>query len=61
MSRPQPQRSTFIVPHTIVAPGASTKMPREGAPFVVVPASMVMNDDETIEPHWLDAIDAATD
>jgi hypothetical protein len=58
MPRSQPS-STFIVPSsptTSAAPAA----PREATPFVLVPASFVAADDK-LEPHWLPAIDAATD
>jgi hypothetical protein len=55
---PQPSR-TFIVPQPL--PGSpAPKTAREAKPFVIVPASMVIADDE-LEPHWLPTIDAATD
>jgi hypothetical protein len=61
MARAQ-QSSTFIVPKP--APGVtasgSPKGKRETTPFVIVPESMVL-DDEKLEPHWLPAIDKATD
>ena len=61
MARAQ-QNSTFIVPEP--APGVTaagpTKAKRDGTPFVIVPESMVIADDK-LEPHWLIAIDAATD
>jgi hypothetical protein len=53
MPRPQPS-STFIVPSS---PATSAAL-REAKPFV--PASFVTADDK-LEPHWLPAIDAATD
>jgi hypothetical protein len=57
MSRPQ----TFIVPQPLPGPSPS-KGPREATPFVIVPASFVATDErETLEPHWLPTIDAATD
>ncbi|HVR04186.1 MAG TPA: hypothetical protein VMT47_18760 [Polyangia bacterium] len=58
MARPQ-QSSTFVVPESIPSP-LSLKDRRDAKPFVVVPASMVMADDK-LEPHWLPAIEAATD
>jgi hypothetical protein len=59
MASPQQSR-TFVVPPP--APGASVapKERRDSRPFVIVPASMVIADDK-LEPHWLPAIDAATD
>jgi len=60
MSRPH-QSSTFIVPPPAPGvPAAPTGQKREAKPFVIVPASMVIADDK-LEPHWLFAIDAATD
>jgi hypothetical protein len=61
MARAQ-QSSTFIVPEP--APGVtaanSSKGKRDAKPFVIVPEEMVISD-EKLEPHWLPAIDAATD
>ena len=61
MARPQ-QSSTFIVPKP--APGVTgadvSKGKRDARPFVLVPEAMVIAD-EKLEPHWLPAIDAATD
>jgi hypothetical protein len=59
MPRPQ-HSSTFIVPQP--TPGLAThpKEPRDAKPFVLVPASMVIVDDD-LEPHWHPAIDKATD
>jgi hypothetical protein len=60
MSRPQP--STFVVPPLNQPAAATSKVVRKPKPFVIVPAAMVINDArELIEPHWLPAIDAATD
>ena len=61
MPRPQHSR-TFIVPEPAptVATSPKAPVPRAARPFVIVPASMVIADDE-LEPHWLPAIDAATD
>jgi hypothetical protein len=58
MARPQ-QSSTFLVPESIPSARPS-KDRRDAKPFVLVPASMVIADDK-LEPHWLQAIDAATD
>ncbi|HVU51113.1 MAG TPA: hypothetical protein VHL80_10530 [Polyangia bacterium] len=62
MARAQHQSSTFIVPEP--APGVTvagpSKAKRDAAPFVIVPESMVIVDDE-LEPHWLPAIELATD
>ena len=61
MARAQ-QSSTFIVPEP--APGVTGAHPakgkRDATPFVIVPESMVIAD-EKLEPHWLPAIEAATD
>ena len=64
MARAQ-HNSTFIVPES--APGVtgavtttSKTSKRDATPFVIVPESMVLADDK-LEPHWLPAIDAATD
>jgi hypothetical protein len=61
MARAQ-QNSTFIVPEP--APGVTaagpSKAKRDSTPFVIVPESMVIAEDK-LEPHWLVAIDAATD
>jgi hypothetical protein len=54
MPRPQ-HSSTFIVPELASAP----KEPRDAKPFVLVPPSMVVDDE--LEPHWLPSIDKATD
>lgn len=59
MPRPQLSRS-FIVPEPKPGVTAAPKAPREARPFVIVPESMAIADDE-LEPHWLPAIDAATD
>jgi hypothetical protein len=62
MPRPQ-HSSTFIVPEAAPRVATSPKaptVPRDARPFVIVPASMVIADDK-LEPHWLPAIDAATD
>jgi hypothetical protein len=60
MSRPQP--TTFVAPQSNPGhPAAAPKGPRERPPFVIVPASLVTDDGEKLEPHWLLAIDAATD
>jgi hypothetical protein len=59
---PSQMRPTFIVPEP--RPGAShaPKTARDSAPFVLVPSPLVAGDErETLEPHWLPAIDAATD
>ncbi|HVZ73560.1 MAG TPA: hypothetical protein VHJ20_14375 [Polyangia bacterium] len=53
-----PQRGTFIVPPATTSALAPEKPARE--PFVLVPAEMVI-DDDNLEPHWLPAIDKATD
>jgi hypothetical protein len=58
MARPQ-QSSTFLVPESIPS-APSVKDRRDAKPFVLVPASMVIADDK-LEPHWLPAIEAATD
>jgi hypothetical protein len=56
---PRPQlSSTFIVPPAV--PIAVPIAARDAKPFVIVPASMVIAEDK-LEPHWLTAIDAATD
>jgi hypothetical protein len=60
MARPQ-QSSTFIVPKP--APGVTatdSKGKRDARPFVLVPDSMVIAEDK-LEPHWLPAIESATD
>jgi hypothetical protein len=59
MSRPQP--STFVVPPSPARPAAAPTGQAERKPFVIVPASMVIDDLEKLEPHWLLAIDSATD
>jgi hypothetical protein len=62
MPRPQPS-STFIVPSS-PAISAVPVAPRDAKPFVHVPASFVSAHeavDDELEPHWLPAIDAATD
>jgi hypothetical protein len=58
MARPQ-QSSTFVVPESIPT-ALPLKDRRDAKPFVLVPASMVIAEDK-LEPHWLQAIDAATD
>lgn len=62
MSRPQPR--TSFVPTPSQNPGSVTQGPmkvqREAPPFVV-PASLVVDDRDKLEPHWLPTIDAATD
>jgi hypothetical protein len=60
MSRPQ-HSSTFIVPEPS-NPSLSTRPMevRDAKPFVIVPASMVVDSDK-LEPHWLPSIDKATD
>jgi hypothetical protein len=58
MARPQ-QSSTFVVPESIPS-AVPLKDRREAKPFVLVPASMVIAEDK-LEPHWLPAIEAATD
>ena len=64
MSRPEPS-TTFVVPaspHSLPSAVAAPKTARDPKPFVIVPASMVIADErEALEPHWLPAIDAATD
>jgi hypothetical protein len=62
MSRPLHNSSTFIVPEPANAANLSTKPKesREAKPFVIVPASMVVDSDK-LEPHWHPAIDKATD
>jgi hypothetical protein len=59
MSRHQ-QSSTFIVPQPASGSPSSPQGKRDAKPFVLVPASMVLADDK-LEPHWLPAIEAATD
>lgn len=63
-SRPQ-TRSPFSpqqTPNLEVAPKvAPKKAGREPAPFVLVPDSLVTDDDQELEPHWKKAIDTATD
>ncbi|HEY2729590.1 MAG TPA: hypothetical protein VGK52_06580 [Polyangia bacterium] len=58
MTRPQ-QSSTFVVPESLPS-ALPSKDRRDAKPFVLVPASMVIADDK-LEPHWLPAIEAATD
>jgi hypothetical protein len=58
MSRPQPT-STFVAPPQANRP-AAPKGAGDRKPFVIVPASMVIDDLEKLE-HWSTAIDAATD
>jgi hypothetical protein len=56
-------RPTFIVPDDLIqgTPHAP-KTARDAAPFVLVPSSLVTSDErEALEPHWLPAIDLATD
>jgi hypothetical protein len=64
MARAQ-HNSTFIVPEaasgvTAGVTTASKTSKRDATPFVIVPESMVLAD-EKLEPHWLPAIDKATD
>jgi hypothetical protein len=61
MARAQ-QSSTFIVPEPApgVTTGHSSKAKRDAKPFVIVPEEMVLSE-EKLEPHWLLAIEAATD
>jgi hypothetical protein len=64
MSRPL--HSTFIVPEpsNVVdlsnASSLATKPKGDAKPFVIVPASMVIDSDK-LEPHWHPSIDKATD
>ena len=61
MARPQ-QSTTFTVPTStpsVTSPGAR-KAARDAKPLVIVPEGMVIPEDK-LEPHWRDAIDAATD
>jgi len=60
MSRPQPS-STFVVPQAPARPNAAPKGHGDRTPFVIVPASLVTDDGEKLEPHWRTAIDSATD
>jgi len=53
------QSTTFLVPKPLPS-SVPSKDRRDAKPFVIVPASMVIEDDK-LEPHWLRAIDAATD
>jgi hypothetical protein len=62
MARPQ-ESTTFNVPNSTpsVTSSASKKGSRDAKkPFVIVPEGMVVAEDK-LEPHWLDAIDSATD
>ena len=61
MSRQQ-HASTFVIPEPDhAAKGAPTsKGKRDAKPFVIVPEELVVNDDK-LEPHWLPAIESATD
>jgi hypothetical protein len=59
MSRPQ-HSTTFIVPEPANVTNLSTKPKGDAKPFVIVPASMVVDSDK-LEPHWHPAIDKATD
>jgi hypothetical protein len=62
MARPQ-QSSTFVVPAPatgVTAAAGAAKQKRDPKSFVIVPESMVVAEDK-LEPHWLPAIDAATD
>jgi hypothetical protein len=62
MARPQ-QSSTFVVPAPtsgVTAASGGPKQKRDPKSFVIVPDSMGIADDK-LEPHWLPAIDAATD
>ncbi len=58
MARPQ-QSSTFVVPESIPT-ALPLKDKRDAKSFSLVPASMVIAEDK-LEPHWLPAIEAATD
>jgi hypothetical protein len=60
MSRPQPS-STFVAPQVPARPAAGPKGQSDRKPYVIVPASLVTDDREKLEPHWLLAIDSATD
>ena len=61
MSR-QEQVSTVNVPEP--RPGSKSepapRPKRQATPFVIVPDEMVVSEDK-LEPHWLPAIDSATD
>jgi hypothetical protein len=60
MSRPL-HNATFIVPEPAPSNLATRpKEARDAKPFVIVPASMVVDSDK-LEPHWHPAIDKATD
>jgi hypothetical protein len=62
MARAQ-QHSPFIVPEHArpVTASAPAKGKREAPPpFAIVPDAMVVGDDQ-VEPHWLAAIELATD
>jgi len=63
MSRPQ-HSTTFIVPEPTAnvasLSNSSTRPKGDAKPFVIVPASMVVDSDK-LEPHWHPAIDKATD
>jgi len=63
MSSSRPQTSTPFTPkQTPNATVAPKKAPgREPAPLVLVPDSLVTDDDKDLEPHWKEAIDTATD
>jgi hypothetical protein len=63
MSRSQ-HSATFIVPEPANVTNPSdlaTKSKGDAKPFVIVPASMVVDSDKVVEPHWHPAIDKATD
>jgi hypothetical protein len=64
MSRPQASNTFVPSPPNAGLPAAassSKKAARERVPFVAVPASVLMDDGEKLEPKWWLAIDAATD
>lgn len=63
MSSSRPQTSNpFSPPKTPTVTATPKKAAgREPAPFVLVPDSLVIDDDKDLEPHWKEAIDTATD
>jgi hypothetical protein len=58
---PSPQRATFIVPPAPASTTSAPKPVREATPFVIVPTALGAEERDTLEPHWLPTIDAATD
>jgi hypothetical protein len=60
MSRPQASNTFAPTKPNAGLPVAAPKGSRERAPFVV-PASVLLDDSEKLEPKWWLAIDAATD